>query len=387
MTSVPVHSAPPPGQAVPAAPAGQPRDRRGSPLPTGAMISATLMELRRRRGLMVALVLMAIGLPGLFEGIRLLLHAFAPRTNPPAGGDMIFAVLVAGFLPTFAFIAAATAGCTAGSRDLTEGVFRHLVITGRSRLALYLARIPAGLAIVGTVVAIGYALVCAVSIFAAPSFVDDSNANVPPGLSEAGFEHWAATRARTVICDLPYSGRVPPDVACPAGPISSLTPAQTAPPALDALAVRIARQDYSGYRGIFLRPPATLMLTAGIWIELEAAVGFVLGLGLASLLGQRTGPVILLIMSQLILDPILIAAKIPALEPVRRWFFGLALARLEPAALPMARGLPGVSGGIGGPGSGQSLLPESPALAACVIAAWLTAWTIIGAWRMMTRDA
>lgn len=386
MTSMPVHNAQTPDHMVPAASASDPRDRRGSPIPTAAMISATLMELRRRRGLMVAIVLMSIGLPGLFVTIRLLLHAFAPRTNPPAGGDLIYAVLVAGFLPTFAFISAAVTGCTAGSRDLTEGVFRHLVITGRSRMALYLTRIPAGLAIVGTVVAIGYAFVCAVCIFAAPSFVADSNAMVPPGLSRAGFENWAAGHARTVICDLPYSGRLP-NVTCPAGPVSSLTPAQAAPPALDSLAVRIAGQDYSGYRSIFLRPPVILMITSGLWVELEAVTGFVLGLGLASLLGQRTGPVILLIMGQLILNPILIGADIPALQPVRRWYFGLALARLEPSSLPMARGLPGVSGGIGGPGSGQSLLPESPALAACVIVAWLAAWTVLGAWRMTTRDA
>jgi hypothetical protein len=35
---------------------------------------------------------------------------------------------------------------------------------------------------------------------------------------------------------------------------------------------------------------------------------------------------------------------------------------------------------------GTLLLPES-ATAACVIVAWLAGWTILGAWRMMTRDA
>ena len=69
-----------------------------------------------------------------------------------------------GFIPTFGFIMAATVGGTAGSRDLAEGMFRHLVVTGRSRLALYLARIPAGLAIVLPMVAIGYAIVCAVGV-------------------------------------------------------------------------------------------------------------------------------------------------------------------------------------------------------------------------------
>ena len=48
-------------------------------------------------------------------------------------------------------------------------MFRHLVVTGRSRLALYLARIPAGLAIVVPLVAIGFTIVCAVCVFAAPT--------------------------------------------------------------------------------------------------------------------------------------------------------------------------------------------------------------------------
>ena len=74
-------------------------------------------------------------------------------------------------------------GCTAGQRDLTEGMFRHLVVTGRSWLALYLARIPAGLAILVPLVAI----VCAVSALAAPTVIDDSNVNIPAGLSHAGF--------------------------------------------------------------------------------------------------------------------------------------------------------------------------------------------------------
>ena len=129
-------------------PTSHSRDRRGSPVPAAGMIATRVMELRKRRGLMIALIVVNIGFPAVFLLIRLLAHAIAPSTNPPAGGYDIFRVLVAGFLPTFGFIAATTVGCTAGSRDLTEGMFRHLVVTGRSRLALYLARIPAGLAIV-----------------------------------------------------------------------------------------------------------------------------------------------------------------------------------------------------------------------------------------------
>ena len=391
MTTLPAgHGAPAPDQALQTKPAGHSRDRRGSPIPTAGMIATRVMELRQRRGLMIAVVAATIGFPALFLLIRLLLHAFAPRANPPAGSDLIFGVLVGGFLPTFGFIVAATVGCTAGSRDLTEGMFRHLVVTGRSRLALYLARIPAGLAIVVPLVAIGYTIVCAVSVFAAPAFIDDSNVNVPPGLSSAGFENWARDRAEPVICSLPYNGHIPGNIAC-AGPPgwskSALTPGQPAPAALEALAVKIARQDYSGYTSISRYPSDSLMIEAGLWVELAAVVGFTLGLGLASLMGQRTGPVILIIVFQLILTPILAGVALPHLGDLRRAVVGLALAHLEPSGLPLGFGLPGIAGGMARPGAAQSLLPESAAMATCVIIAWLVGWTILGAWRMMTRDA
>ena len=390
MTTTPASGTAAPDQALQTAPGGHSRDGRGSPIPTAGMIASRVMELRKRRGLMTALIVVNIGFPALFMLIRLLLHAFAPRANQPAGNDLIFAILVAGFLPTFGFIMAATVGCTAGSRDLTEGMFRHLVVTGRSRLALYLARIPAGLAIVVPIVAIGYTIVCAVSVFAAPAFIDDSNVNIPPGLSRAGFENWARDHAEPVICSL-YNGQVPRNVSCAGVPDlskSAVTPSQPAPAAVEALAVKIAKQNYSGqngYTAIFRYPSVSLMIKAGLWVELEATVGFILGLGLASLMGQRTGPVIMIIVFQIILTPILVGVAIPHLEDLQRSVVELAMARLEPSGLPRAAGLPGVTGGVGGPGS--ALLPESATQAGCVIIAWLAGWTILGAWRMRTRDA
>ena len=390
MTTAPAHGAPAPGQVLQTEPGGHARDRRGSPVPTAGMIATRVMELRKRRGLMIALGVMNIGFPAVFLLIRLLAHAFAPYANPPAGGDMIYVVLVAGFLPTLGFIAATTVGCTAGSRDLTEGMFRHLVVTGRSRLALYLARIPAGLAIIVPLVAIGYTILCAVSVFAAPAFIDDNNVNIPPGLSRAGFENWARDHAEPVICSLGYNGPVPGQVACPGPPPwskSAVTPGQPAPAKLEALAGKMASQDYHGYTQILRRPPISLMIEAGLWLELEAAVAFTVGLGLASLMGQRTVPVILLIVLQMILTPILSAVAIPHLQDLQRSVVGLAVARLEPSGLPVAFGLPGVAGGLGRPGAAQALLPESATQAVCVIIAWLACWTILGAWRMMTRDA
>src|SRR5256885_7428654 len=154
--------------APPDAPTPQ-RDHRGSPLPTRAMIATRFMELRKRRGLMITLILVTIGIPTMFLAVRLLLHALAPKTYGPAGGYSIYAALVAGVLYVFGFIVAATLGVTAGSADLTDGMFRHEVVTGRSRLALYLARIPAGLVIIVPLVAAGFAIVCTVCVLAAPT--------------------------------------------------------------------------------------------------------------------------------------------------------------------------------------------------------------------------
>jgi len=60
---------------------------------------------------------------------------------------------------------------------------------------------------------------------------------------------------------------------------------------------------------------------------------------------------------------------------------GLAMAHLEPGGLPLAFG-----GNSRGAGVSQ-LVPESTAIAVCVVLAWLVGWTALGAWRMMTRDA
>jgi hypothetical protein len=386
MTAMPANGAAAQDQLLPAAPA---RDRRDSPIPSAGMIATRIMELRRRRGLMISVVAVDIGLPALFLLIRLILHVFAPRTSPPAGGDMIYTILAAGFMPTLGFITAIMVGSTAGSRDLTEGMFRHLVVTGRSRLALYLARVPAGLAILVSVIAISYTIVCAVSAFAAPAFIDDWNVNIPPGLTSVGFENWARDHAKPVICSL-AEGYVPASAGCvgpPSGSKSALTPAQPASPQLEALAVQIARRHYRGYTQIRRSPSVSIMIKAGLWIELETAVWFIIGLGLASLMGQRTGPLILLLVFQLIVTPIMSAVTIPALQDLRRSVVGLAMTRLEPSGLPIATGVPGIAGGVGGPGAAQSVPAESAIVAGCVVIAWLAAWTILGAWRMMTRDA
>ena len=74
------------------------------------MIATRFMELRKRRGLMITLVLVTIGIPTVFLAIRLLLHAVAPKTYGPAGGYDVYTAMVAGVLYVFGFIVAATLG-------------------------------------------------------------------------------------------------------------------------------------------------------------------------------------------------------------------------------------------------------------------------------------
>jgi len=374
-------------------------DRRGSWLPNGAMIMTRFMELRKRRGLMIALIAVNIGVPAIFLIVRLVAHAVAPHSYGPAGGYSIFEGLIAGLMYIFGFIVAATLGCTAGAVDLTEGMFRHLVVTGRSRLALYFARVPAGLMIIVPVVAAGIIVVCSVCVAAAPTKLSfDGINNMPVGLSRQAFVTWAEDHPKAAICYMNYNfnGPNPPPVQCGPnnqvvavknqggkGSITSITAKPATKPEMRAFAIKVAEQNYASYTTTFLSPPLKLMIETGLWVELWAIVGFLIGLGLSSLMGQRTVPVVLLIVYEIVLTPLFSRVAIPHLINAQRGLVGLAMAHIEPAGLPVVLGLGGVARG----GGGVQLLPESTAVAILVIIAWIVVWTALGAWRMATRDA
>lgn len=395
MTGAPALTHPP--ESSPRAGDAEP-DGRGSWVPTAGMIGTRFMELRKRRGLMITVVVVTVGLPAAFLAIRLILHAVAPNTYGPAGGYSVYTALVAGVLYIFGFIVAAALGVTAGSGDLTDGTFRHLVVTGRSRLAIYLARIPAGLAIIVPLVATGFAVVCAVCVFAAPRQLHFNGVTVPANLSRSGFETWAADHADEVICRFDF--RIGPNSSIPdviaavpcdgrptpffkRAPESGTQPQPTAAQIQQA-ARRIADTYYADYASQFLAPSVSLMIKSGLWLELEAIIGFIVGLGLGSLTGQRTVGMIAMVVLEVILTPIAGRARIPHFSNAQRAVVGLATAHLAPGHLSV------LGGGGGGPGSlngNPELLSESTRVAVFVIVAWLVGWTILGAWRMVTRDA
>ena len=86
MTTISDVGAPAPGPAPDPVPAVARGDHRGSWIPTWGMITTRCMELRRRRGLMIALIAVNIGIPVVFLAVRLISHAVDPKSYGPAGG-------------------------------------------------------------------------------------------------------------------------------------------------------------------------------------------------------------------------------------------------------------------------------------------------------------
>ena len=178
---------------APARPGRTPVPRRlGASLPTWDLIATKHLELRKRRGLMVTVLVMTIVPTVLILGLRLGFHLFDPAHYGPAGTPSVFAA-IANLTASFGFIIAAVVGAAAGTTDLNDGMFRYLVVTGRSRLALYLARIPAGLAILLPALAIAFTMLCLVTAYESvpqPTSVSVSNISVPPYLDQAQLQTW-----------------------------------------------------------------------------------------------------------------------------------------------------------------------------------------------------
>jgi len=196
---------------------------------------------------------------------------------------------------------------------------------------------------------------------------------VPLGLSLHGYETWAADHPDLIICDFPYNGPCPKNEPEPNTPLS------------EAVAQRQAEQTYPTYAVTYNPPPYNLMIRAGLWLELEVIIAFAFGLGFASLTGQRMVPIILMIVYEIIFRPFLLSTKFPHLINLQQpLVIELAVAHFEPAGIGINYA---IVNGPAGLRDSSYLLPESLGIAVAVIATWLVVWTILGAWRMATRDA
>lgn len=205
------------------------------------LVSAELLKLRKRRGLVLSALVLTV-VPMIIAYIVLVgLHANDPVENGPAGGAENFAGSM-GVLVPLSVVAAILVGATLSTGDLSAGVFRELVVTGRSRLALFAARVPAGLALLLPIVGAAFAVTAAASIALA-------------GSREAGM-------------------------------------------------VQVGPGEWERELGT-VAPSASLLLESAGWLALGTGVSFAVALGVASLVGSRGTSIGILLGSWLVVMPLL----------------------------------------------------------------------------------
>ena len=132
------------------------------------LVRAEFLKVRRRRGLVVAAALLTVVPVALAFAVTAVLHASDPARYDPVGGvdDLDGAI---GLLTQIGIVAAILIGATAGAGDVGAGVFRELVATGRSRIQLYAARLPGGLALLLPLVGVAFAVAATASVVLAGS--------------------------------------------------------------------------------------------------------------------------------------------------------------------------------------------------------------------------
>lgn len=121
------------------------------------LVSAEFLKLRKRRGLVISTFALTVLPMVIAYTVLVSIHAANPDKHGPAGGLENLSGSM-DMLSVLGVVAAILVGATLGAGDLGSGVFRELVVTGRSRLALFAARVPAGLALLLPIVGAGFAI-------------------------------------------------------------------------------------------------------------------------------------------------------------------------------------------------------------------------------------
>lgn len=137
------------------------------------LVRAELLKLRKNRGIVLTAAALTVGTMVVAFGVIEILHLVNPAHHGPAGGIANLGDS-ANALTMIGSVAAVLIGAAAGAADLGSGVFRELVVTGRSRLALFAARIPGGLGLLVPLVAVAIGIEAAATVgfagtLAAPS--------------------------------------------------------------------------------------------------------------------------------------------------------------------------------------------------------------------------
>lgn len=127
------------------------------------LVSAEWLKLRKRRGLIWWSLVLCVGIVSVVFAILETLHLSNPaRYGPPGGVGGLQGSMMG--LSLAGSVAAILVGTAAGTADVSSGVFRDLVATGRSRWALFAARVPGALAFFLPIITLGYIVIAACSV-------------------------------------------------------------------------------------------------------------------------------------------------------------------------------------------------------------------------------
>ncbi len=122
------------------------------------MVGADFLKLRKKRSTLVWALVLAVAPLVIYFIVSALQHSSSPTEHLPAGGRHGYENAMPVLALFFGPLAAIMIGTDGGAGDLAAGVFRDLVVTGRSRVALFAARVPAALAVCWLVMLVSYAV-------------------------------------------------------------------------------------------------------------------------------------------------------------------------------------------------------------------------------------
>jgi ABC-type transport system involved in multi-copper enzyme maturation permease subunit len=157
------------------------------------MVRAEVLKLRKRRSLVIWALTLAIGSQVVYFLVGALQHSSDPIHNGPVGGveGLRHGVeLLAYFVGP---LAAVLIGTEAGAGDTSAGVFRDLVVTGRSRRALFASRVPAALALTLPIVTLAFGAMC-IGVFAF------AGSNPLPSAETLAWSYLFALLANGLLC-------------------------------------------------------------------------------------------------------------------------------------------------------------------------------------------
>jgi ABC-type transport system involved in multi-copper enzyme maturation permease subunit len=171
---------------APTASAPNPAPQSDPSFTVGAqMFGADFLKLRRKRGIMIWALVLAVAPILIFFLVSAIQHSSNPGKYGPAGGVNNFGDGLRVLTLFFGPLAAILVGVEAGTGDASAGVFRDLVVTGRSRLALFASRVPAALAVCWIVIVSAYVLLLAGSLIFASNLPTPGGALILNGLGFA----------------------------------------------------------------------------------------------------------------------------------------------------------------------------------------------------------